>query len=269
MRKTKDKLSLRYYWYNLKQDVKWFIGKCDVCAADKPQIKTPKAPMGHIKSGAPWDTLALDYLGPFPVTPRGNRYILVMTDTFTKYVEVLAVLNQQAEDCARRIVNDFVSRWGTPFRIHSDQCATFESGVFQELCQLQGVKKTRTSPRNARCNGQTERFNRTILKMIRAYLTGEQEDWDLHLGCLAGAYRATPNESTHLSPNLLSLGREIRLPADVVFGHFENPNHLNVQSFCDFIDCIKGRMLHAHEVARKYLESSAKRSKKNTTLELF
>ena len=87
VRKTMEKLSQRYYWYNLKQDVKWFIGKCDVCAADKLPVNTPKAPMEHITSGALWETLALDYLSPFPITPRSNRYILVMTDTFTKYLK--------------------------------------------------------------------------------------------------------------------------------------------------------------------------------------
>ena len=261
VRKTKEKISQRYYWYNQKQEVKDFIKNCDICASDKPPPGNPKAPMGHLKSGAPWDTLALDYLGPFPQTKKGNRYILVMTDTFTKYVEAIPVPNQKAEDCARVVVNDFVSRWGTPLRIHSDQGTAFESRVFNEMCRLLSVRKTRTSPRNPRGNGQTERFNRTLLKMMRAYLSGEQEDWDQNLGCLTGAYRATPNESTNLSPNLLSLGREIRLPVDVVYGHKEGTSHADVPGFCDYIEDLRDRMLHAHEVARKYLCSNAKRSK--------
>ncbi len=65
--------------------------------------------MGHLSSGAPWDTLAIDYMGPLPETANGNKYILVMTDHFTKYVEVVAVPNQRAEDCALGIANDFVA----------------------------------------------------------------------------------------------------------------------------------------------------------------
>ena len=164
VRKTKEKLSQRYNCYNLKQEVKDFIKKCDTCASDKPPPGNPKAPMGHLKSGASWDTLALDYLGPFPQTKKGNRYILVMTDTFTKYVEAIPVPNQKAEDCARVVVNDFVSRWGTPLKIHSDQGTAFESRVFNEMCRLLSVRKTRTSPRNPHGNGQTERFNRTCSK---------------------------------------------------------------------------------------------------------
>jgi hypothetical protein len=52
--------------------------------------------------------------------------------------------------------------------------------------------------------------------MIKSYLRGEQTNWDVNLGCLAGAYRATPNESTGLTPNLLLFGREIRMPYEIV-----------------------------------------------------
>ena len=63
--------------------------------------------------------------------------------------------------------------------------------------------------KNPRGNGQTGRFNRTLLKMIRTYLSGEQRDWDKHLGVIAGAYRATPDEFTTLTPNLMTTGREV------------------------------------------------------------
>ncbi|KAH3888473.1 hypothetical protein DPMN_012508 [Dreissena polymorpha] len=59
------------------------------------------------------------------------------------------------------------------------------------------------------------------MRMVRAYLVDE-EDWDLHLCCLAGAYRATPCKSTSLSPNMMVMGREIRQPADVMFRHVKD-----------------------------------------------
>lgn len=260
VKKTKEKLKQRYYWFNMSEDIGLYIKGCDTCAADKKPQKKPRAPLGHLAAGAPWDTLAIDYMGPFPETPRGNRYIMVLTDHFTKYVEIIAVPNQHAEECANKIVNDFVARWGAPLTIHSDQGPTFESKVFKKMCQILGVRKTRSSPRNPKGNGQTERFNRTLLRMIRAFLTGEQEDWDLYLGCLACAYRATPNETTRLSPNLLALGREIRLPSDLVYNYPLEKCPLNV-SAVDHVEDLKDRMLHAHDVAREYLKQGTKRSK--------
>jgi transposase InsO family protein len=93
--------------------------------------------MGHLRSGAPWDTIALDYRGPFPITANGNRYILVITDRFSKYVEVMAVPKQLAEDCAFRVANEVISRWGEgPLTIHTDQGSTSESELIKELCSL-------------------------------------------------------------------------------------------------------------------------------------
>ena len=260
-KKTKAKIIQRFYWYSLRDDIKLHIQKCDVCAADKKPTKVPKAPLGHLNAGAPGDCVATDYLGPLPVTGRGNRYILLLTDHFTKYVEIIPVPDMTAEICAQKILNEFISRWGCPLSVHSDQGRTYESQVFKQLCRMLEIRKTRTSPRHPQGNGQSERFNRTLLRMVKAYLCGEQRDWDLHLGCLAGAYRATPNESTKLSPNLLTIGREVRLPAELVFSSKNTCDGLDITSYGEYVDQLRQKMQYAHEVARKHLSCSAKRSK--------
>ena len=166
-----------------------------------------------------------------------------------------------AEICAQKILNEFISRWGCPLSVHSDQGRTYESQVFKQLCRMLEIRKTRTSPRHPQGNGQSERFNRTLLRMVKAYLCGEQRDWDLHLGCLAGAYRATPNESTKLSPNLLTIGREVRLPAELVFSSENTCDGLDITSYGEYVDQLRQKMQYAHEVTRKHLSCSAKRSK--------
>lgn len=217
-KKTHQKIKQRFYWYEMKEDIQIWIAKCDICSANKPLTKTQRAPLGQMQVGAPMDRVATNLLGPLPVTPRGNRYILTMTDYFTKWVEVIPVPDQTAVTCANVMLNEFICRYGCPLAIHSDQGRCYESEIFQQLCELFEVRKTRTSPRNPKCNGQVERFNRTLLGMIKSYIRGEQRDWDLYLGCLSGAYHATQHESTGLTPNLLMLGREVRLPSDVTQG---------------------------------------------------
>ena len=260
-KKTKQKTQHRFYWYSMKEDIAQHVRKCDVCAADKKPSKLPRAPMGTVGTGGPWDVLATDYLGPLPLTKSGNRYILVLTDHFSKYVEVLAVPDQTAEVGANKILNEFIARWGCPLSILSDQGRNYESHVFKELCRMLEVRKIRTSPKNPRCNGQAERYNKTLVRMIKAYLGGEQGDWDLHLGCLAGAYRATPHESTSLTPNLLTMGREVRLPAELIFGSSTTMDGVEITSYGDYVDMLRSRMQHAHEIARKHIGSAVKRNK--------
>ena len=100
-----------------------------------------------------------------------------------------------------------------------------------------------------------------LLRMIKAYLRGEQTDWDRYLGCLAGAYRATIQESTGLTPNLLMLGREVRLPAEVMFGSVDTTSE--VASYGEYVEKLRVHMRHAHDIARKHLHASTKRQKDN------
>ena len=208
-KKTSAKVKQRFYWFEQHEDVNNWVAACDVCSAMKPPTRHPRAPMGVMTVGAIMDRLSTDILGPFPTTERGNTYILVVSDHFSKWVEIFPVADQTATTTARVILNEVIARFGCPYSILSDQGRNFESQLFADLCSLLEIRKTRTTLRNPQCNGQTERFNRTLLRMIKAYLKDSDEDWDQNLGCLAAAYRSTPHESTGMTPNALMLGREV------------------------------------------------------------
>ena len=114
--------------------------------------------------------LSVDILGPLLLIRRGNKYILVVTDAFTKWVEIFPVPEQSAATCVKCIVNDVICRLACSIDLHSDQGRNFESDLFKNLCKLLGIRKTRTAPRNPKCNGVTERsFKRLSVssKMIR------------------------------------------------------------------------------------------------------
>ena len=74
-KKTRIKILERYYWFGLRDNVNVYIEQCDNCGANKTTHKTPRAPLGEMRDGAPVDRLATDILGPLPTTPRGNRYV--------------------------------------------------------------------------------------------------------------------------------------------------------------------------------------------------
>ena len=77
--------------------------------------------MGNMSVGAPMDRLSIDILGPLPRTPRGNRYILVAMDHFSKWVEILPIADQTSETCAEKILNEVIARYGCPLSIHSER----------------------------------------------------------------------------------------------------------------------------------------------------
>ncbi len=256
-KKTRDKLLQSFYWFNVRQDVHTHVQACDKCSSVKQPPKKPKAPLGNMVSGAPLDRVSTDITGPFPVSLNGNKYILVVTDYFTKWVEIYAIPDQTAYTCAEKILNEFICRYGCPYDLHSDQGTNYTSKLFTELCKLLEIRKTKSSPYRPQGNGQVERFNRTLISMIKMYLSDEGRDWDKNLGCLAGAYRATMHESTGFTPNFLFFGREVRLPAHL---SFSAPNSLH-SSYGEYVFSVKEKMERAHELARQHLNRSVQRQK--------
>ena len=188
IKKTAEKILQKHYWFNLRDDIKVWVQRCNTCASSKLLSKKPRAPLGDMRVGAPMDRISLDILGPFPRSYKGNQYIQVITCAFSKWVEIKALPDQTALTCAEHLVDSVITKYGCPLAIHTDQGRNYESRLFKELCHLMEIRKTRTSPRNPQGNGQTERFNKTLIQMIRAYIKEDQREWDLHLDCLAAAY---------------------------------------------------------------------------------
>ena len=224
----------------------------------KKPPKTPRAPMREMLVGAPLDRIGTDILGALPLTSRGNKYILVVTDYFTKWVEVFPIPDQKAETCAHVLVEEVFMRYGFPQTLHSDQGRDFESKLIAEVCDLLKITKTGTSPGHPPCNGQVERFNSTLLKMIKVYLKGEQRNWDQHLGCLAGAYHASVHDSTGLTPNLMMLGCELDSPIAVMFG---THHHESYPTYGEYVAKLKEKMHDAHDIAREHLGTSVRHYK--------
>ena len=98
------------------------------------------------------------------------------------------------------LVEEFVARFGIPRQIHSDQGRNFESKVFQEMCKLLGMDKTRPTPLHPQSDGMVERFNRTIEGMLFKFVAENQRDWDSHLPILMMAYRSAVHETTSFTP---------------------------------------------------------------------
>ena len=165
----------------------------------------------------PMQRVAMDILGPLPETPRGNKYILVIGEYFTKWKEAFPLKDTEALTIAKVFVNEFVCRFGVPDSLHTDQGRNFEAKVLKEVCQLLGVKKTRTTPYHPQSDGLVERFNRTLLDMLSMAVRDDEHDWDLLLPTLLFAYRTSCHATTGATPFELMLGRDARLPEDVLF----------------------------------------------------
>lgn len=258
VRRTLANIRARFYWVRLKEDIMERCRNCSSCAARKPPLKRNRAPLRKYVMGLPMERVALDILGPLPVTAAGNRYVLVMADYFTKWVEAIPLPDQEARTTAEAFVNNFVTRFGAPLLLHTDQGRNFEAKLFQEMGKLLGIKKTRTTAYRPQSDGLVERFNRTLITMVTAYAADHQRTWDKYLPMLTMAYRSTPQESSGLSPNQLMLGREVNLPIDILMGQPPETKEVETNAYAAEL---RERMEDAFAQARANQERAAERQK--------
>lgn len=161
----------------------------------------------------------MDVLGPLPTSSHGNRYLLVLTDCFTMWVEAFPLKSIRAKVVAEVFANQVISRYGIPLELHTDQGSNFESKLFLEITQLLGIRKIRTTQLNLQSNGHVERQHQTLLNYLAKFVSKNQKDWDQWISLDLLAYRSFKNEATNFSPSELFLGRELRLSLDLLCGH--------------------------------------------------
>ena len=258
--KTLASIKQRFYWVNLTKDVKRWCQLCDICSRRKPGPGRGRSPLKQDIAYQPLDRIALDILGPLPVSSDGNEYILVIGDYYTKFTEAYAIKDHTALTVADKLVTEFICRFGVPSIIHSDQGPEFESRLFKEMCRLLGIEKTRTVPYNSKSDGMIERHNRTIQQMLAMFVNENRNDWDDHLPFVMMAYRASCHESTKCSPNLLMYGREIQFPVDVMFE--DTPDRVELICPSEYVEWLKQSAAQSFNVASQNLKTAASRQKK-------
>ena len=258
--KTLSRIRERFYWPGMSSDVGRWCQTCLPCQKRKPGPGLGKSRRHHTTVNGPMECIAIDIMGPIPMTDNGNQYIMVVTDYFSKWTEAYALEDHCAQSVADKLVTEFICRFGTPTRIHTDQGREFESKLFASLCDLLDIKKSRTTPYHPQSDGMVERYNLTLQQMLSMFVNENQDDWDDHLPYLTMAYRSCVQDSTKCTPNLLMLCREISLPIDIMAG--STTLHPEQISPIQYVEWMRNSMQRAFDVAFENLAASFNRQKK-------
>ena len=199
------------YWPKMRADIVDYCNRCLPCQLRRPPVPALRAPLQPIPSSRPFQRVGVD-ITELPLTPRGNRYVLVVEDYFTKYINLYPLPNQTAKAVADCLFDKFICQHGIPESIHSDQGRQFESQVMATLCEKLNISKTRTTPYHPQSDGMVERHNRTLKREIGKRLSSAQSEWDLHLNQCQFTYNTTHHSTTGFTPFFLVHGREALLP---------------------------------------------------------
>ena len=213
--KTLYRLSNRVYWPSMRKDVFKYVQACPACQQFKPPNTTLVNPMQLHTVPAPWHTIGIDIMGPFPTTPRKKRFLLAIVDYFTRWIELFPLRHTTASHIANILVNEVICRYGVPSYILSDNGPQFISQLFNAVCNHLGISRKFTANYHPQTN-MTERVNRTLKTQLAIYTHRHPHLWDQHLQQLAFAIRTSVNETTGDTPAFLNFGRDPQLPIDLL-----------------------------------------------------
>ena len=248
--KTAAKIRQMGYWVGMLHDVDKYCQECTVCQASK-QSSPQKAPLINMPVGKPWEVIAVDIL-QVPVSSQNNRYLLVIQDYFTKWVEAIPLPDQTAKRIISELIHVF-AKYGLPTTLHSDQGHNFESSILHQILEAFGINKSRTTAYHPKGDGMVKRFNRTLLQLLRSY-TEKQEEWERYLPFVLFAYRTAKHTSTGVSPFELMFGRSpIQNPLPAMSAYdavsYQSQLHTKLAQSSDFVETHLTQAAHKQKTA--------------------
>ncbi|KAG7552776.1 Ribonuclease H-like superfamily [Arabidopsis thaliana x Arabidopsis arenosa] len=205
---------LGFYWPTMISDCKDFAAKCDQCQRHAPSIHQPTELLKVGAAPYPFMRWAMDIVGPLPAS-RQKRFMLIMTDYFTKWVEAESYATIRAKDVQNFVWKYIICRHGLPYEIITDNGSQFISLTFEDFCASWKIRLNKSTPRYPQGNGQAEATNKTILAGLKKRLDDKKGAWADELDGVLWAYRTTPRSATEQTPFALAYGVEAMAPAEV------------------------------------------------------
>ncbi|KAL2251820.1 UNVERIFIED_CONTAM: Gag-Pol polyprotein [Sesamum indicum] len=188
--------------------------RCEKCQKYASQIHTPAVPVTPILVTCPFDQWGIDILGPFPLARAQKKFVIVVVEYFSKWVEAEAVSKITEREAINFIWKNIVCRFGIPRVLISDNGTQFQGRQITSWLQELKIQQNFTAVGHPQANGQTEVTNRTILQHLKARLSSKK-DWSNELPGVLWAYRTTPRSSTGETPFSLVYGSETVILAEI------------------------------------------------------
>uniref|UniRef100_A0A3B5Q730 Gypsy retrotransposon integrase-like protein 1 n=1 Tax=Xiphophorus maculatus TaxID=8083 RepID=A0A3B5Q730_XIPMA len=166
----------RFYWVRMQQDTEHFVTQVCECLKSKRPQRAARAPLMPIVTTRPFELVSIDFLH-LEACKQGYEYILVIMDHYTRFAQAYPTKNKSAKTVVEKLFDDFALRFGFPEKIHHDMGKEFENQLMAQLQRCCHVRGSHTTCYHPQGNGQVERFNRTLLSMLRTLTSAQKSDW--------------------------------------------------------------------------------------------
>uniref|UniRef100_W6NII7 RNA-directed DNA polymerase n=1 Tax=Haemonchus contortus TaxID=6289 RepID=W6NII7_HAECO len=217
-KKTLAKISRKYFWPHMVEDIFALVRACDACQRKRPN-RTNQELLLPVTSGAIFDKVYVDLTGPLHITEGGNRYILAMIVHFSKYVIACPLPDCSAITVARAILNECILKFGVMTQLVSDNASYFKGDVIESIGRFLRINRYFCTPYHHEGNGACERVFATFHPMLRIYISENQLDWDQYVSACTFMYNTSVHTSINNTPFFLVFGRDPVFNIDLLIQH--------------------------------------------------
>jgi transposase InsO family protein len=175
-KKTLDQVQRQFYWPSWRADTARYCRMCPECNSYHLGKLLRSGPLQPIIAGAPFRRMCIDLTGPHCRSDKGHVWILTCTDLFTKLVEAFPLRNKEAGTVAKVLVEQVITRFGTPIAILSEKGKEVDGNIMRAVCKLLDIDKLHTTAYKASTNAAIERFHRTLNSMLGKVVADRQRD---------------------------------------------------------------------------------------------
>ena len=212
--KTFSVLQRNWWWPGMDRDVRAFVRSCDTCQRNKARTQAPAGLLQPLATPSHrWEQVSLDLITGLPPTSKGHTALVVFVDRLSKQIITAPTTDSVTAPQVAQLYFDTVFRHhGLSRVLVSDRDPRFTGKFWQSLFSLLGTRLSMSTAYHPQTDGQTERANRTLEDMLRAFVNIHHNDWDLHLTAVEFAYNNSKQASTGFSPFYLNQGQHPLLP---------------------------------------------------------
>lgn len=205
---SQELVSSHYVWYNMKKDIQAWTKSCQACQRNKTQVHTKSPLVSFPPPSDRFSVIHVDLVGPLPVS-RGQRYLLTCVDRFTRWPEAIPLPDICAETVVNAFLHHWISRFGVPSKIVTDQGRQFESNLWKSLNKLIGSIHAHTTAYHPQCNGLVERFHRQLKASLKCH---DSVNWIDKLPLVLLGIRSAFKADLQATAAQLVYGTSLRLP---------------------------------------------------------